>query len=121
MSFLEIAKETVKKIEKDSSSFTWKDFYPDLDESEWEFTYNRDGSLLGRKVQGEMVGLTDFYIPIQRLRGGPPNKANSGGLSREEASGKRRADVFRGIQKQTTDHKGRTMTPSAEEGIPAVQ
>ncbi len=51
-------------------TFTWRDFYPELNSDEWRIAENERG-VSGTKITGEMVGVVSFYIPSGRLAEGP--------------------------------------------------
>jgi hypothetical protein len=71
----------LESVEKTFSSFTWNDFYPDINPAEWEIKTGPDGSVFGEKVRGQKQGTVTFLIPAEVLKQGPTPKVIS---NREE-------------------------------------
>ncbi len=47
-------------------TFTWRDFYPDMNPDEWQITENERG-VHGAKIAGRLVGIVLFFIPSKML------------------------------------------------------
>ena len=71
MSYLDVIEEFER--ERSHRVFTWKDFHPDLDPTEWEVRETESGTV-GRKVTEDDTGLVGFFIPRERLERGPSGK-----------------------------------------------